>query len=188
MVVRVFSVGVPILILFMVFSPFLEADTFKWIEDDGKVHYSDEPLKSKDSEWVEDEEKSYFSYQQDKKLESGNSPVLPSRNAPPKTSLQQNKVGQNYGKALGGGGSAPQTPTAESYSRQSSRERISTRGNSTRLKATERASTRGNSPRQTATERTSTRSNAANKPSTERTSTRSSSAGQSSRRGSTRGY
>ena len=41
--VRVFSVWAAILILSFVFSSSLEAEIFKWVDDNGTTHYSDQP-------------------------------------------------------------------------------------------------------------------------------------------------
>lgn len=146
--VRVFWVWRVILILFFVFSSSLEAEVFKWVDDSGKTHYTDEPLKGKDYEWVDDDEGSYIAYQPSNKLQNKNSPISTSRNASPETSPQQEKARSAYGKTK------VETPARQnsirgggSYLRQNATRRSSGRG----------SSVGGNSSRQNTTIRSSRR-------------------------------
>lgn len=116
--VRVSSVGSAILVLFFVFTSSLKAETFKWVDDDGIEHFTDQPLKSKNYEWVEDEEKSYFTYHPAEESLNRKAPGPPSGYASPKTSRQQNKVRSGYGQSIGGGSPAPSVSTEGNYTRQ----------------------------------------------------------------------
>jgi hypothetical protein len=76
---RVLSVYATILMLSLIFTFSLEAGVFKWVDDNGKVHYSDQPNKN-----------------------SGHpkTRVLPSPNASPKTALQHEKKREEFGKTM----------------------------------------------------------------------------------------
>ena len=168
---RVFFVWTVILILFFVFSSSLEAEVFKWVDDSGKIHYTDEPLKGKDYEWVDDDEGSYVSYQSSKKLQNKNSPISTSQKVPSNTSPQQEKAHGAYGKteagtparqnSIRGGISLRQNATERSSGRGSSAGGISLRQNATRRSSGGGNSVGGNSVRQNTTERSSARGNSA---------------------------
>jgi len=165
--VRVFWVRMVILILFFVFSSSLQAETFKWVDDSGKTHYTDEPLTGKDSEWVEEDEKTYFSYKPFKELNNGKAPVLPSGNVSPKTSPQQEKARRAYGKtkvetparqnSIRGGTSLRQNTTRRSSGRGTSAGGTSLRQNAIKRSSARGSSVGGNSVRQNATKRSSAR-------------------------------
>lgn len=144
--VRVFSAGVVILILFLIFSSSLEAETFKWVDDSGKIHYSDQPLNGKDSEWVDDDEETYFSYEPEKELQSDTASGLPSG----KKNRQLTKYRPGLVKAPVGGGvtslpPAQQTTSERSYTRRQTQGQgtSSTRGSTGRSSSAGRTSTGG---------------------------------------------
>ncbi len=165
--VRVFRVWRVILILFFVFSSSLEAEVFKWVDDNGKIHYTDEPLKGKDYEWVDDDKGSYIAYQPSNKLQNKNSPISTSRTVSPETSPPQEKARGAYGKTKVDTPARQNSIRGGSFVRQNATRRSSGRGssvggNSVRQNATVRSSGRGssvggNSVRQNATVRSSGR-------------------------------
>ena len=190
--VRVFWVWRVILILFFVFSSSLEAEVFKWVDDSGKTHYTDEPLKGKDYEWVDDDEGSYIAYQPSNKLQNKNSPISTSRTVSPKTSPQQEKARGAYGKtkvetparqnSIRGGISLRQNTTSRSSGRGNSVGGNLVRQNATRGSSARGGSAGGTSLRQNATERSSGRGssvggNAVRQNATRRSSGRGSSKG-----------
>ncbi len=136
MAVKTYSVWIVFLILLFVFSSSLEAETFKWVDDSGIVHYSDQPLKSEDSEWVDDEEETYFTYNPSKDSESDKTPVSFSGNAKPNTSPQPKKYRPGLVQAPAGRTYQPppqQSSSEGSYTRQNSTSRSSgTRSSGTR--------------------------------------------------------
>jgi len=77
--VRVLSVCTTILMWFFVFTFSLEAVVFKWVDDNGKIHYSDQPAKiSKNTKTL----------------------VSPSLAASPKTAQQQEKERKGFEKTM----------------------------------------------------------------------------------------
>lgn len=52
--VRFVSIFAATLIMSFLYSSSLKAEVYKWVDENGKTHYSDRPVKSADSEWVED--------------------------------------------------------------------------------------------------------------------------------------
>jgi hypothetical protein len=136
--VRVYSVRGAIFILFFVFSSSLEAETFKWVDDNGKEHYSDEPLKDKKSEWVDDEEKSYFSYHPADESTKRKTPRPPSGYTSPKKSRQKNIVRQGYSQSSGGGATASSVSTEGNYTPQTRTPRTTSSRASTRQGSTAR--------------------------------------------------
>jgi hypothetical protein len=139
MAMRVYWVGTAILFWSLVYSPSLEADIFKWVDDQGAVHYTDLPSKSKDYEWINDSETIHFSFKPGKNLENKNKQALPARKIRSKIITQQKKVRKNYSPSNGGGNYQPSTrPTATrgNYQRQTR----SGRGSATRSSGRGRSS------------------------------------------------
>jgi len=152
--VRVFSVGSAILILFFVITTSLEAETFKWVDDDGREHFTDQPLKSKNYEWVDDDEKTYFSYNPVEESSNRKAPGFSSGYAPPKTSRQQNTVRPGYGQSLGGESPASSASTEGSYTRQTRTPGTTASRTSTRQGSTLRTTGTRTTGRQEPTSRT----------------------------------
>jgi hypothetical protein len=109
--------GVIFILFFFSSSSFLQAETFKWVDDSGAVHYSDQPLKDENSEWIDEDEKTYFSYKPSKELKNGKAPVLPSGNTSPKTSQQKIKYRPKVPVGEASFNRPPQASSTGSYAR-----------------------------------------------------------------------
>lgn len=68
--VRFFSIQAAILIMSFIFTPSLKADVLKWVDKNGKAHYSDRPQKDADYEWVDDSDLITYSKQSSKKVKT----------------------------------------------------------------------------------------------------------------------
>lgn len=77
--VRVLSVCTTILMLSFVFTFSLQAGVFKWVDDNGNIHYSDQPSKNPNKTQTQ---------------------VSPSPNASPKTAQQHEKERKGFEKTL----------------------------------------------------------------------------------------
>jgi hypothetical protein len=104
---KVYSAGCAFYAMFFMFSSSLEADTFKWVDDKGAVHYSDQSLngKDKDADWVDDTPKTYFSFKPSKELKSAKAPVPPSVIATSKKARKPKINRPSYSQAPTGGAS-----------------------------------------------------------------------------------
>jgi hypothetical protein len=127
---KFFSAGCAFYVLSFVLSASLEADTFKWVDDKGAVHYSDQSLNGKDADWVDDAPETYFSYKPSEELKGAKAPEPPSSTATPKTARKPKINHPVYSQAPTGGasvGSPPvqETPSLGGYLRQKSTTRKS---------------------------------------------------------------
>ncbi|VAX32582.1 hypothetical protein MNBD_NITROSPINAE05-111 [hydrothermal vent metagenome] len=121
------SAGCAFCACFFILPSSLEADTFKWVDDKGVVHYSDQSLNGKDADWVDDAPEIYFSYKSSNELTRAKARVLPSRKVLSKTGQQKKIAPKGYGQTIiGGGASAPRTSARKTSTfRQNSVQRSS---------------------------------------------------------------
>lgn len=77
---RVFSVGVAILLLSVVLSSSSNAEILKWVDENGRTHYGDQPSGDKDYEFVGDSDLITYSKQSSKKMKYKKYRRVPSRN------------------------------------------------------------------------------------------------------------
>jgi hypothetical protein len=127
---KFFSAGCAFHALLFVLSSSLQADTFKWVDDKGAVHYSDQSLNGKDADWVDDAPETYFSYKPSEELKGEKAPVSPSGTVTPKTARKPKINHPVYSQAPTGGASVSsppvqQTPSLGGYLRQKSTTRKS---------------------------------------------------------------
>lgn len=87
--VRIYSVWVIVLMGSFIFSSTLEAEVYKWVDENGKTHYSDQSLGAKEVEFVDDSERITYSKPPAKAWKNKKPRGLASRKLSPTTGQQQ---------------------------------------------------------------------------------------------------
>ena len=120
MAVRAFSMGIAILVLSLFFSTSLEAQIYKWVDDNGTTHYSDQHLGVNDYDWVDESDLIIYLDQPAKVYKQNNDRVLPAPFVPRKTVQRKRKVRRDTGQTRVGGSSSSRNYRGGSSLRRSS--------------------------------------------------------------------
>lgn len=102
MVVRGFLCWVSILILSFIISPSLHAEVVKWVDENGRTHYSDQPAGVKDYEPVDESDLITYSKRSTTKYKNKKSEGSRYRNRVPKP-VQQPKQKRSEGSSSSSG-------------------------------------------------------------------------------------